>query len=67
MWSWDFIHDRTSDGNVLKMLTLIDEYSRECLKIEVKDGRQTACQGAPIWKQADRGQLRHQPEDPGPD
>jgi len=35
VWSWDFVHDRTDDGNALKMLTLIDEYSRQCLKIEV--------------------------------
>jgi len=35
IWSWDFVHDRTDDGNALKMLTLIDECSRQCLKIEV--------------------------------
>ena len=35
VWSWDFVHDRTDNGVSLKMLTLIDEYSRECLKIEV--------------------------------
>lgn len=35
VWSYDFVHDRTSDGRVLKMLTIIDEYTRECLKIEI--------------------------------
>ena len=35
VWSWDFVHDRTDNGSSLKMLTLIDEYSRECLKIQV--------------------------------
>lgn len=35
VWSWDFVHDRTDNGGSLKMLTLIDEYSRQCLKIEV--------------------------------
>jgi transposase InsO family protein len=27
----DFIHDRTVDGGSLKWLTLVDEYTRECL------------------------------------
>jgi transposase InsO family protein len=35
VWSWDFVHDRTDNGVPLKMLTLIDEYSRQCLRIEV--------------------------------
>jgi len=35
VWSWDFVHDRTENGAPLKMLTLIDEYSRQCLRIEV--------------------------------
>jgi putative transposase len=35
VWSWDFVHDRTDNGASLKMLTLIDEYSRQCLTIEV--------------------------------
>lgn len=35
VWSWDFVHDRTEIGVALKMLTLIDEYTRQCLRIEV--------------------------------
>ena len=35
VWSYDFVHDRTSNGRAIKMLTIIDEYSRECLTIEV--------------------------------
>src|SRR5262249_48926304 len=31
VWTCDFIHDRTSDGRPLKWLTLVDEYTRECL------------------------------------
>ena len=31
VWTCDFIHDRTSDGHPLKWLTLVDEYTRECL------------------------------------
>ena len=35
VWSWDFVHDRTDNGGPLKMMTLIDEYTRECLDIRV--------------------------------
>ena len=28
VWTWDFIHDRTEDGRALKILTVMDEYSR---------------------------------------
>ena len=31
VWSYDFVFDRTSDGKVIKMLNVLDEYSRECL------------------------------------
>ena len=31
VWAWDFIHDRTTDGKALKWLTLVDEFTRECL------------------------------------
>lgn len=35
VWSYDFVMDRTHDGNPIRLLTLIDEYSRECLAIGV--------------------------------
>ncbi len=35
VWSWDFVHDRTDNGGPLKMMTLIDEYTRKCLDIRV--------------------------------
>jgi len=35
VWSYDFVLDRTADGRVIRLLTLIDEYSRECLSIDV--------------------------------
>lgn len=35
VWSYDFVSDRTANGLPLKILTLIDEYSRECLAIDV--------------------------------
>ncbi len=31
VWTCDFIHDQTADGRPLKWLTLVDEYTRECL------------------------------------
>ena len=38
VWAWDFLHDRTSDGRALKWFTLVDEYTRECLALEVERG-----------------------------
>lgn len=34
VWAWDFIHDRTEDGRALKWLSIVDEYTRECLALE---------------------------------
>lgn len=36
IWSYDFVSDRTSDGRQLRLLTVIDEYTRESLAIEVR-------------------------------
>jgi putative transposase len=36
VWAWDFIHDRTEDGRALKWLSVVDEYTRECLVLEVR-------------------------------
>lgn len=35
VWSYDFVHDRTMDGRALRMLTIVDEFTRECLAIDV--------------------------------
>ena len=35
MWSYDFGYDRTYDGRTFRMLILTDEYTRECLAIDV--------------------------------
>jgi putative transposase len=35
VWSYDFVHGRTREGRALRMLTLMDEYTRECLAIDV--------------------------------
>ena len=34
VWAWDFIFDRTSSGSSLKWLTIVDEYTRECLALK---------------------------------
>lgn len=31
VWSYDFVADRTHDGRPLRILTMLDEYTRECL------------------------------------
>jgi transposase InsO family protein len=36
VWAWDFIHDRTEDGRALKWLSVVDEFTRECLVLEAR-------------------------------
>ena len=38
LWAYDFVFDRAANGQQLKCMTVIDEYTRECLSILV-DGR----------------------------
>ena len=35
LWSYDFVSAMTHDGRMIRMLTMIDEYTRECLAIRV--------------------------------
>jgi putative transposase len=35
VWCWDFIHDRDERGRPLKWLSIVDEFTRECLALEV--------------------------------
>jgi putative transposase len=35
VWTYDFVYDSCANGQQLKCLTVIDEYSRECLAIDV--------------------------------
>jgi putative transposase len=35
VWAYDFIQDACEDGRKLKMLTVLDEFTRECISIEV--------------------------------
>jgi putative transposase len=36
VWAYDFVQDRTRDGKVLRMLVVVDEFTRECLAIRVE-------------------------------
>ncbi len=36
VWAYDFVTDRTSHGKAFRMLTVVDEYTRECLAITVE-------------------------------
>ncbi len=36
VWSYDFVMDETEEGRRLKMMPVVDEYTRECLAIEVE-------------------------------
>ena len=36
VWSYDFVHARTRDGRGIRLLKILDEYTRECLSIDVK-------------------------------
>jgi transposase InsO family protein len=35
VWTWDFVFDRTTSGSALKWLSIVDEFTRECLCLKV--------------------------------
>ena len=66
IWSYDFVHDETSDGRRLKCLTVLDEYTREGLTIDCARSitaqevvhvlqRLFAQRGAPRYVKSDNG------------
>jgi putative transposase len=68
VWAWDFVHDRTADGKPLKWLTLVDEYTRECLALEVARGI-TALRAVEVLAGVvrERGAPTHLRSDNGPE
>ena len=36
VWTYDFMHDATADGRKLRILTIVDEFTRECKAIAVE-------------------------------
>ena len=68
VWSYDFLTDRTEDSRQLRVLTVIDETTRECLAIEV--ARLFTAQdmtGVLQYLFAVRGTPRHIRSDNGPE
>ncbi len=66
VWTVDFVHDRLSRGGNLRLLSVIDEFTRQCLSIRVErslkseDVRQTLevlfrDYGKPLYLRSDNG------------
>jgi putative transposase len=66
VWTYDFVHDACLNGTKLKLLPVVDEFTRECLAIEVATGmaaervidvlaRLFAAYGAPQFLRSDNG------------
>lgn len=66
VWSYDFAMDATEDGRRLKIMPIVEEYSRECLALEVERSitaeevvktldRLFAGRGAPSFIRSDNG------------
>jgi putative transposase len=43
VWTYDFLYDRCSNGTPLKILTVLDEFSRECLTMYVATSIPASC------------------------
>jgi putative transposase len=58
VWCWDFTMDETSEGRRLKWFSVVDEFTRECLALEV-ERRMTARDVVAIltWLEAKLGHL----------
>lgn len=68
VWAWDFIHDRTEDGRVLKWLSVVDEFTRENLALEVgRSFRSTDVIDVLIHLMHVRGVPEHIRSDNGPE
>lgn len=66
VWTWDFISDATTRGGALRVLTILDEHTRECHVLRADRalksadvlewmGRAIAEQGAPSYLRSDNG------------
>ncbi|NIA15993.1 MAG: IS3 family transposase [Nitrospiraceae bacterium] len=68
VWSYDFVSDRTEGGGRLRLLNVVDEFTRECLTIEVGRrfrGRDVVRTLAELF--AIRGRPRYLRSDNGPE
>ena len=66
VWAYDFVFDTCADGRALKCLTIVDEFTRECLAIDVAGsirsgrvidvlGQLVSLHGAPRYLRSDHG------------
>jgi putative transposase len=66
VWAYDFVFDACANGQQLKCLTVIDEYTRECLAIDVSGSirstrvievlsKLASVRGAPRYLRSDNG------------
>jgi len=66
VWAYDFIFDTCANGQTLKCLTIVDEWTRECLAIDVAGGIRSgrvieilaqlvSVHGAPRYLRSDNG------------
>jgi len=66
IWAYDFVFDRCANGQTLKCLTVVDEYTRRCLAIDVAGrirsarvidqlSRLISVHGAPRYLRSDNG------------
>lgn len=68
VWAYDFVSDETRDGRRLKFLVVEDEFTRECLAIEVRRSFR-ACDVRRVLEGliAERGAPAHLRSDNGPE
>jgi putative transposase len=66
VWAYDFVFDACATGQQIKCLTVIDEFTRECLAIDVAGSirsnrvievlsRLISARGAPRYMRSDNG------------
>jgi putative transposase len=66
VWAYDFVFDRCANNQTLKCLTIVDEWTRECLAIDVAGGIRSgrvievlaqlvSVHGAPRYLRSDNG------------
>lgn len=66
VWTYDFLYDQTADGRRLKLLAVVDEFTRECLALEVQRHMEAqdviavleylfAVRGVPTYLRSDNG------------
>jgi transposase InsO family protein len=68
VWAYDFVQARTHDGRCVRMLTVIDEHTRECLAIDVaRTLKSDDVLERLVWLFVTRGVPEHIRSDNGPE